>query len=382
MSSSPASRRVLLLTFTHVARDPRLLRHIDALRDHYQVITCGVGPTPGGVVEHLRIPDGLDHLPLTPAGLAWLGLRRYSAAAERIPAARAAAGLLEGAEFDVLIANDIVTLPVGLAAAGERPVVMDLHEYAPREMEEDWRWRMLVKPFATALCRELPRAAAVTTVADGIAEEYQREFGVFPQTVTNAGRWRRPRPRPTGEPIRAVHSGMAIPNRRIETMIAAATGVEGLTFDLYLVPGGRESGYLESLRRQAAQTPNVRVLSAVPMADLPSTLDDYDVGVYTLPATNFNNLNALPNKFFDFVQSGLGLIIGPSPEMARLVREYGMGAVLPDFSAESLRQTLRGLDRETVDAWKANTCRSAEALSSEQSAAVLRSVVEPLVSAP
>ncbi|MGO3482613.1 MAG: glycosyltransferase family 1 protein, partial [Cellulosimicrobium funkei] len=48
--------RLLILSFSPIASDARVLKQVHAFQDDYQVTTCGYGPAPGGV-EHLRIPD-------------------------------------------------------------------------------------------------------------------------------------------------------------------------------------------------------------------------------------------------------------------------------------------------------------------------------------
>jgi hypothetical protein len=294
-----------------------------------------------------------------------------------VGAARAAAEALRHASFEVVIANDAVTLPTALAVAAGRPVVADMHEYAPLEMEEDWRWRLLFQRFAQELCQEfLPRAAAVTTVSAGLAERYRAEFGVTARVVMNAGPRRDSEGSPTGSPIRLVHSGNANPNRRLETMIEAAADLPNVRLDLYLVPAPHSGRYLERLQALAAATSNVRVLDPVPMEQVVPTMESYDIGLYCLAPTSFNNLHALPNKFFDFVQAGLGIVIGPSPDMAALVREHDLGLIADGFDRDSLRSVLAGLEPAAVDRWRANVRSARPTLSSDGQAAILRQVVD------
>jgi glycosyltransferase involved in cell wall biosynthesis len=369
--------RVLLLTFTDIGRDPRVRRHVEALRDEYEVITCARGTPPAGVADHLQLSDAADHMPLSATGVAALLTGRNRAAYERIPAVRETRAALRGAEFDVLISNDAVALPIGLEMAAGRPVVADLHEYAPLEMEEDWRWRLLFQRFARWICRDyLGRAAAVTTVSQGLADRYRAEYGVDPTVITNAGPPRRATSlRPTTTPIRVVHSGNANPNRGIDLMVEAAADLEGLVLDLYLVPAPRSGNYLERLKSSAAATRNVRVLGPVPMEDVVPTMETYDVGLYALQPTSFNNLHALPNKFFDFVQAGLAVVIGPSPDMAALVTEHDLGLVADGFDRESVRAVLATLQPAAVDRWRANSVSAKQILSSESQGALLRRVV-------
>ncbi len=157
--------KVVILTFTEVTRDPRVMRHVRALSRDHEIVTCGKGLQPTGAAQHLEIPSRADHLPTTPKGLIALALRRSSWAYRNLPASQEAKRLLENTSFDVLVSNDIAALPVALEAAAGRPVLADLHEFAPKEMEENRLWRLMVQPFFKALCQEfLPRATAVTTV--------------------------------------------------------------------------------------------------------------------------------------------------------------------------------------------------------------------------
>ncbi len=370
---------IAILTFSEIVSDPRVLRHIEALAPEHEIVTCGKGPAPAGVVEHFEVPGDAVQVPKTPAVIANLALRRSEAAYRGSAAANAARRLLVGARFDVLLSNDLLALPVGLDVADGRPVLADLHEFAPRQVEGPLRWRYLLGPYMDSLCRTcLPRAAAVTTVCEGIAEEYQRVYGVRVDTITNASAYRSPRPRSAGDPVRLVHTGYAQPNRQLELMIRAASDVDGVALDLYLVPSQWTAEYHRGLRELAAASDNVRVLDPVPMARVPETLDAYDVGVFVLPPSSFNSLHALPNKFFDFVQSGLGVIVGPSPEMARLTTRHDLGLVLPDFEERTLRSALTGLNPDQVSGWKASACGAASQLSGSAQAEDLRAIVARL----
>ena len=95
-------------------------------------------------------------------------------------------------------------------------------------------------------------------------------------------------------------------------------------------------------------------------------LGECDVGVFVLPPLTCNYLNRLPNKFFDFVQARLGIVVGPSPEMAALVREHGLGVVTADFTAQSLARALDELTAETVEGHKAASHTVARGLSAEE----------------
>ncbi|RMF99834.1 MAG: hypothetical protein D6735_14655, partial [Acidobacteria bacterium] len=53
------------------------------------------------------------------------------------------------------LANDWSALPLGwrLAARWNAPLILDLHEYAPLEWEEQWKWRLFAAPMTVYFLR-------------------------------------------------------------------------------------------------------------------------------------------------------------------------------------------------------------------------------------
>jgi hypothetical protein len=103
----------------------------------------------------------------------------------------------------------------------------------------------------------------------------------------------------------------------------------------------------------------------VPQSELIETLNRYDVGIFVLPPTNENHVLALPNKFFDYVQARLAIVVGPTIEMARITRERGLGVVTDTFEESAIVAALGSLTVEQIDAFKQASDAAAEALSSE-----------------
>ena len=150
--------RILVISFSPIHRDARVLREISALAEIGEVTSAGYGTRPPHVVDHLRIPDGAPSLPQTPAGVAGLALRRLRACELAAPAARETIRLVGGREFDVVVANDARAIPTAFAVARGAPVWADMHEWAPEERTHVMSWRLLVAPLMDHICREyLPR---------------------------------------------------------------------------------------------------------------------------------------------------------------------------------------------------------------------------------
>ena len=377
-----ARARILVLIYTPFSSAPRALKQVQYLRDSYDVTTAGFGATGVEGVPHVQIPDGAAQR----GGL--LGRMLYLLLLlvrihRPIPALSArdrdAVRLLGDGGWDVVIAHDLWALAGGLRLAPRRGVVLDFHEYAPREGEHSALWRLLMRPYVEWMMRTLvPRVADIVTVGQGIADEYRRRYDLASTVVVNATPFQDLEPGPVSDPLRLVHSGIAAPERRLDIMIdAVRASTSAATLDLYLVDS---SGELERLRRRADGDPRIRFRDPVPYRELLSTLNRYDVGLSVLPPTTFNLAWCLPNKFFDFIQARLGVIVGPSPEMARFVEANGIGEVLADFDPATLAAAIDALDADRVAGWKAASHAHAAALSSESQAGIWTGLVSRLLS--
>lgn len=359
--------RVLVVSFSPLRSDARVLRQLRLLAaEGYRVSTLGYGEAPDGVQEHLRLPDEVVSWHKDRARLM---TRRFRSAYRTAPVVQAAVRLLHGREgsYDVVLANDIDTLPLALDLAPAGGVHADLHEYHSRQREELLRWRLFVAPYYRWLVRTYgPRADSVTTVGHRLAERYEEEFGLRCGVVYNAPGQADLPVGEVGDPVRIVHAGHATPGRLGTVLEAMELVTSGASLDLYLVQGG---GYAEELAERYADDPRVRVHGAVPPAELVRTLNDYDVGIHILAPVSFNHRYAMPNKLFDYVQARLGVLIGPSPEMAGVVREHELGWVSADFSAQAVARTIDGLTREEVARAKAASARAAQVLCAEEQVA-------------
>jgi glycosyltransferase involved in cell wall biosynthesis len=257
-----------------------------------------------------------------------------------------------------------------------------MHEWAPGQRDQYFVWRLMVAPLMDYMCRTyLPKCAAVSTVAESLAREYDRVYGTRAELVRNSRPWEdlEPTPLRADGRLRLVHSGGAEPNRNLTMLIDAAVELEHTTLDLYLVSAGDGGKYLRMLQERAAASDRVTIHDPVPPAELPVTLNAYDVGVFSLPPDNFNMENCLPNKLFDFLQARLAFAVSPSPEMARFVRENELGVVSADYSQDSFVQALRTLTPERVVAAKESAHRHAKGLSSDTDVAASHAIVRRLL---
>lgn len=357
-----AKRKLLIISFSNISADARVLKQVALFSAQYDLYTCGYGPKAAGAVEHFEIPESEQSWQYSRLALIF---RQYRRAYWTNPAVSAAKALLVGSTFEGIFANEVDAVGLALSLNPSNGVHADLHEYAPRQKEESPRWRWFVAPFIRWMCRRfITKAVSVTTVGEGIAQEYQREFGFTAAVVTNAAPYSSLAPTDVEYPLKLVHSGACLRGRGIVEILAAVERTTtDVQLDLYLTPN--DPGYLKEIADLTVLSSRSRLNAPVPYIELAGTLNSSDVGVHVLPPINFNNAWALPNKFFDYVQARLGIVIGPSPEMARILEERKLGAVAESFTVESLVSVLDNLSKESVTEWKSAAHEVSRELSSE-----------------
>ena len=376
---------VVVICFGDMAKDSRVLRQIRWIEDRYRIVAVG-GGTPGidGVAfmrcDFHRRPGGIfgkvgrNVLLLT----ASYERRYWSAEMKRC--------LVEicGIAPDLILANDVNTLPLACWAAKRTgaKVILDAHEYAPREAEHLLRWRLTFQGYYEYLCEKyLPRLDGMMTVSQGLAEAYEVNYGIKPLVVTNAQNYEPIEPTPTApDRIRIIHHAAAAPGRRIEEIIRITRYLDArFELDLVLVPG--DSRYIQRLVRMARRFPRVHFRESVPLDEVVRLSSGYDLGLHLLPALNFNHQHALPEKFLQFIQARLAIVIGPSPGMASVVREHDCGVIADDFTPKAMARCLNGLTAERIDYYKQRSHLIAREMSSEANRARFEDLVASVLTA-
>jgi len=367
-------KKLLILSFTDAERDPRVFRQAALLRDEYAVTVAGLGdPGLEGVVFAPIVPRPAA----TILGRVWragnLLLGNSAPFLQRFALKQPEA--LHAQHYDAVIVNDAEPLPLGFSLAKGAPVIFDAHEYYPRQYE-DLYWKIFAKPHLTRLCaRYIPQCAAMITVCPGIAAAYNERFGLWPEVMFNAPFQRDSPVNPVAaDRIRLIHHGGASSDRHLEVMLDMMRFTEArFTLDMMLV--GPED-YIRSLQKRGEGLANINWRPPVPMPLLVEIINTYDIGIYSLAPTSFNTTYALPNKFFEFIQARLAIAIGPSPEMAAIVKEHDLGIVADDFTPRSLAAKLNALTPEDIMRFKRNADKAAAIYNAQESLKVLKKVLQ------
>jgi hypothetical protein len=283
-------------------------------------------------------------------------------------------------KFDILIAHGIDALPLAcnLAKASGAKLVFNAHEYYPREFEENKDWLTHTQPFYDYICKTyLSQVNLILSVSENIRKEYLKNYNVDSVVINNAGEYKDLPVKECSGQIKVIHHGAALRGRNLETMIRCGELLdERFTMDLMLVPA--DAGYYEELSQKIKNSKKIKLVKPVDFQSIPAFLNEYDIGLYILPVTNFNNEMALPNKFFEFIQARLMLAISPNPEMALLANKYHLGIVSADYTAETMAGLMNKLTISEINDFKRNSQKAAEEMNAEKNSQIILEKVKQL----
>lgn len=376
---------ILVISFSDLKRDPRVYRQLSFLKQRgFKITALGLVNPNIDDVEFIQVqPDRRKDLKNRIKSAIELKLGKFEQYYWSSAKVKTAKSLLLGKNFDLIITNDLNSLPlaVKLAKAGRSKLLLDAHEYEPKRFDENLNFRFFFQAYWDYICRTyLSHTDAMVTVCDGIAQEYQRNYGVQPSVVTNAPLFQSIRPSFTNQQrIRMIHHGGVNRVRRLENMIQLMDRLdERFTLDFMLVPN--QIDYVRELKQLGSRNSRINFIDPVPMPEISSFINQYDIGLYMLPPNSFNCRMALPNKLFEFIQGRLAVAIWPSPEMAKVVRHYQCGVVSEEFSIASMAKALNQLTTDQVSKLKQNSDKAASEVCAEKNFETLDRIISGLLS--
>ncbi len=376
------NKKILIISYSHLSSDPRIQRQIKALKNNFHLEVSGYSDSGDASIPYHPIYKE------PPFSVKRKLKRLFQFITRRFDLYYWDSGKknlteqLRKNQYDAIIANDIQTLPLALAIANNKSkVYFDAHEYHPREFEDVFWWQVFNRPYVEFLCKKyIPQASAFSTVSENFSLEYDRYIGKKPFVITNATDYQ-PIQLTEGntDKIRIIHHTAAIRSRKIELMIETMNFLDNrFEFDLILV--GSDLNYINELKKLAEGKTNIRFLPAIPYKDICNFTNTYDLGMILWPPTNFNYLNGLPNKFFEFVQARLALAVSPNPEMANLVKKYDLGVVAKDYTAKAMADAIKELTKEQILYYKKQSQLHAMTLSAEENMKKINTTVSALMS--
>jgi glycosyltransferase involved in cell wall biosynthesis len=273
--------------------------------------------------------------------------------------------------FQVVNVHSLDLLPLGvlLKLTLHMRLVYDAHELETEANGLTGIRQTLARFVEWALLRF---ADLTIVVSDGIREWYRNRYGALAiVTVLNTpelsriGRTNLLRAR-LGIPddkIIVLYQGSLSPGRGIEFLLRvfAECGAPNLV----LVFLGY--GVLEAQVREAAdRNDKVYLHPAVRPDELLGYTASADIGVSLIENTCLSYYWCLPNKLFEYVLAGLPVVVSDLPEMAKVVRQGRIGAVLASHDPSQLLSAINQITAMDQKELRENVARCARTYAWEE----------------
>jgi glycosyltransferase involved in cell wall biosynthesis len=154
-------------------------------------------------------------------------------------------------------------------------------------------------------------------------------------------------PYPKGRKPWIVYTGLISEHRGFPILLKAfeSTHAELAESRLKIVgkfdPHGREERWFSDFVSTSESGAVVDLASWMPYSSLLAFLRESSVGVVLLQPDRWNDYSGLPNKLFEFMATGLGVIASDFPEMAAVIREAGCGWLVDPTDVSEVAHAMR-----------------------------------------
>jgi glycosyltransferase involved in cell wall biosynthesis len=327
-----------MLVTNDVTRDARVRKEATSLAGAgYDVRVVGVGDPGGSLVAApfrlnlvAAVPKATSNSRAARVLANWRGNRALE---QRL----LKAGLCE--PVDVVHANDLDTLPVGVVLAqrlGAR-LIYDAHEMSSEAVGlnpliAEWRRRREKR-----LVKEVD---AVVTVNPCIAAEMSARYGVpLPAVVYNGASSCRASSVPTHSPVRVLFQGQFFADRNLEDLVTAMESLRGRAV-LTLQGWGEVETSLRGLVDRLALKETVRFVEPVPPAGVVAAASDHDIGVINHKDLSLNHRFSSPNKLFDYMAAGLAIVASDLPVLRLVIEDARCGVLHEPTGPDALAGVL------------------------------------------
>lgn len=238
----------------------------------------------------------------------------------------------------------------------------------------------LKKNYNIYLCKKyLKLFDKAITVSDGLIELYRKNFSISAELIMNMPYLYELEPKNNFEnKIKIIYHAAAQRNRKIEKMIEMAKYLDKrFTIEFMLMPN--DPKYLKELKETSNEINNIRFIEPVPMMLIPNKVNEYDIGLCWCENTLLNDLNGLPNKFFEYIQGRVCILTGPSPEIVKIMKHHNLGLIVNEYDPKMFAETINSLTDEQIYSYKIKSDSVAKILNYDSNQILLNNIVRNLL---
>jgi glycosyltransferase involved in cell wall biosynthesis len=292
----------------------------------------------------------------------------------------------KGRHVDCVNAHSLSVLPLAVRLKRRHGAVLvyEPHELETETSESTGLRRWLAKRTERRLIHEADEVVAVNqSIADWYSREYKltnvRVFRNIPDAKMTPGNGPALLRRLCGLPDDALvflYLGNLTRHRRIEQYLRVFAQLPDRHL-VFMGFGSHRSLIADASRRHK----NIHLLPPVQPTDVLTYASGADVGLCGVDPKCLSYQLSLPNKFFEYLLSGVPVLAPDLPETKLLMDGKGCGWVVADGSDQAYLETIAGIDRPAVEHARARTADALGGLSFAREAALMSDVYRRLFAA-
>lgn len=299
---------------------------------------------------------------------------------------------------DIFLGNDLDSMPAVWLAGRLRgkPIVYDTHEYYLGMPELDGR------PFVRKVWQRIeafifPRLRYIYTICDSFCDLYRKDYGKelravrnvpyrsfkgmdqalspeiagkLPQGMSGVG--------PRGKYFLLFQGAGINPERGVEELVMAMSYLDPDRFHLVIIGGGDIFHRIERMVTEKGLSDRITLLPKVPFEVLRSVTRLADLGLSLDKPTNINHIYGLPNKIFDYLHSGVPVLVSRLVELEKIVNTYQVGGFIDNHEPAHIASRIAEMlnDPARLETWKRNTENVREELNWEKEGRIVVEIFE------
>lgn len=359
---------IAIISYSIVSKDSRVIREINTLKKYYKVICFGFGDNPFRDIHFINISRKKSLLKFIYQCILFL-LRRYKKFSFEYFSYFFLLSSIKKYKIKYFLLNDYNSWPL-LDYINGNNCILDAHEYTPEEFNNNLFWKVFIRPYKN-WCSKFARKGRVNfCVEENLCNKWTRFSGKRFYLLRNMA------PQDNSyykaiinEPIKVVHHGIANESRRIDYMIKAIQKSGHRYIGYFYLEFPKKS--LEKKYKNITFQSNVYLKRPIDENKLINECKKYDLAILSIFPSNTNYRYCLPNKLFQFIQSKLPIVSGPTPSISKIIKEYDIGVVANSFSIDDLKEAILSITQKDILRMKKNCYAASKELSWEKESKIL-----------
>ncbi len=295
---------------------------------------------------------------------------------------------------DIFLGNDLDAIgAVWFAGTLRRkPVVYDTHEYYLGMPELDGR-PGVKKVWERIEAFVFPKLDYIYTICDSFRDLYYKDYGKRLGVVRNVPYLKAagidvPLPKDLEDKLPKdkfflLFQGAGInPERGVEELVQAMPLLDPARFHLVIIGGGDIWEKIVQMVRDKTLTDRITLIPKIPFEQLRSVTRRAHLGLSLDKPNNINHIYGLPNKIFDYLHSGVPVLVSRLVELEKIVDTYEVGDFIDSHEPAHIAAKILAIssDPARLERWKNNTVRVREELNWERESRVVVNIFEQVAS--